>query len=317
MKFDHYNIRQLTAGDLAPYFNMVERNRKQLEDFFTGTVSRTRTLEDTTDFLAEMVERAKNRTYMPYVIVDELSGQFAGFLDLKNIDWSIPKAETGCYIDTSLAGKGAGTRAFQLFCTYCFETLGFRKLFLRTHESNTAAKRLAERCGFEREGVLRHDYKTTSGLLVDLVYYGRLNDPASSRTVSFEDYYSGKLLSDQEALLQENYTKVFSIDGAVKKKEEYTKKKLDNIVFYKSVGEDDLPVINSIRSEYGAVSFVLVEREMSGSYRIETGRAFTPDGIYDDYHYIMLFDAANQLIFEKIVNLFNGQQETDLRKYCK
>lgn len=178
MKFDHYTIRSLATDDLAPYFAMVERNRKRLADFFTGTVSRTATLDDTKEFLADITGRAKARTYLPYVIVDEQHDRFAGFLDLKNIDWSIPKSEMGCYIDRDFGGKGVGTKAFQLFCDYCFATFGFRKLFLRTHDSNTAAKRMAESSGFEREGVLRCDYRTTSGELVDLIYYGRLSSTA-------------------------------------------------------------------------------------------------------------------------------------------
>ncbi|MFT5779805.1 MAG: ribosomal-protein-serine acetyltransferase [Crocinitomicaceae bacterium] len=37
-----------------------------------------------------------------------------------------------------------------------------------------AAKKLAESCGFEIEGTIRKDYKTTSGELIDLIYYGLL-----------------------------------------------------------------------------------------------------------------------------------------------
>ena len=174
MTFDHFLIRPLTTDDLHPYFALVERNRKRLEDFFTGTVSRTRTLEDTQSFLADITARAEARTYMPYVIVDGESNSLVGFLDLKNIDWSIPKSEMGAWMDAEYAGKGVATKAFQIFCDYCFQTFGFAKLFLRTHDSNLAAQRLAESSGFEREGVLRRDYKTTSGELVDLIYYGRL-----------------------------------------------------------------------------------------------------------------------------------------------
>jgi hypothetical protein len=47
MQFDNYTIRPLTTEDLAAYFQLVEKNRKRLEGFFTGTVSRTKTLEDT------------------------------------------------------------------------------------------------------------------------------------------------------------------------------------------------------------------------------------------------------------------------------
>jgi RimJ/RimL family protein N-acetyltransferase len=175
MQFDHYSIRPLTIEDLEPYFQMVERNRDRLKDFFTGTVSRTSTLENTSAFLAEITERARARTYLPYLIVDHTSDMFVGFLDLKNIDWSIPKAEMGCYIDIEVAGQGLGVKAFQVFCEHSFQTFGFRKLFLRTHHTNTAARRIAESSGFQQEGILRWDYKTTSGELVDLIYYGRLN----------------------------------------------------------------------------------------------------------------------------------------------
>ena len=174
MQFDHYTIRLLSTNDLDDYYTMVEKNRKRLENFFTGTVSRTATKEDTKVFLQEIVQKAKDRTYFPYVIIDNTNGAIAGFLDVKNIDWNIPKAELGCYIDEEYAGKGIGTTAFGRFCDLCFEQYGFEKLFLRTHETNTAARRGAEKCGFEVEGVIRRDYKTTAGELVDLIYYGKL-----------------------------------------------------------------------------------------------------------------------------------------------
>lgn len=174
MTFDHFTIRPLTTTDLHPYFALVERNRKRLEDFFTGTVSRTQTLEYTQAFLADITAQAEAKTYMPFVILDTTNNSLIGFLDLKNIDWSIPKSEMGAWMDEAWAGKGVATKAFGTFCDYCFQTFDFKKLFLRTHSSNGAAQRLAEGAGFEREGILRRDYKTTSGELVDLIYYGRL-----------------------------------------------------------------------------------------------------------------------------------------------
>lgn len=174
MQFQTYSIRRLTPNDLHAYFELVQRNRQRLEAFFTGTVSKTATVENTQNFLEEMAQRAAARTYFPYIILDNNTQQIIGFLDLKNIDWSIPKSEIGCYIDEPYAGQGITTKGFAVFCEHCFAEYGFEKLFLRTHESNTAARRVAEACGFEVEGVIRKDYKTTAGELVDLVYYGRL-----------------------------------------------------------------------------------------------------------------------------------------------
>jgi RimJ/RimL family protein N-acetyltransferase len=174
MQFDNYSIRLLTEEDLEGYFELVENNRKRLEDFFTGTVSKTQTLEDTRTFLVDILQRANNKTYFPYIIVEDDSRKIVGFLDLKNLDWSVPKSEVGCYIDEHYAGQGITTKAFCLFCDFCFKEYGFQQLFLRTHETNTSARRVAEKCGFEIEGTIRKDYKTTSGELVDLIYYGRL-----------------------------------------------------------------------------------------------------------------------------------------------
>lgn len=174
--FENYTIRPLEVSDLKSYFDLVERNRKRLEDFFTGTVSRTKDLVETEIFLKELTTKRDAKLYFPFILVDNSTNEFVAFIDLKNLDWTIPKTEIGCYTDVKFAGKGLTTKAMKLFLDYCFEHFGFKKIFLRTHHTNKAAQTLAEKCGFEKEGNIRMDYKTTSGEIVDLIYYGRLND---------------------------------------------------------------------------------------------------------------------------------------------
>ena len=172
--FDHYTVRLIELRDLEKYFSLIDNNRKRLEDFFTGTVSRTRTFEDTEIFLKEIVQKRYAKLYYAFVIEDNENKEFVGFIDIKNIDWNIPKAELGCYTDERYAGKGITSKAFSLFVDYCFHHFGFAKLFLRTHESNAAAQKLAEKSGFQIEGKIRKDYKTTKGEVVDLIYYGKV-----------------------------------------------------------------------------------------------------------------------------------------------
>lgn len=159
--------------DIDPYFEMVQRNRERLADFFVGTVSRTKTFEEAQEFVEEMIRRTISRTYYPYVIIDDSNNCLVGFIDLKNIDWNIPKTEIGYYIDEAYAGKGIITQALGLVCEHCFDEKGFEKLFLRTHPQNISAQRVAEKCGFELEGTMRNDYKTSSGDLIDLLYFGK------------------------------------------------------------------------------------------------------------------------------------------------
>lgn len=173
--FEHYTIRPLEVSDLTSYFDMVEKNRKRLEDFFTGTVSRTKDLIETEIFLTELAAKRDAKQYFPFILKDNSTNELVAFFDLKNLDWTIPKTEIGCYTDKKFAGKGLTTKAMKLFLEYCFDHFEFKKIFLRTHHSNKPAQVLAEKCGFEKEGNIRMDYKTTSGEIVDLIYYGRLN----------------------------------------------------------------------------------------------------------------------------------------------
>ncbi|MDH7911140.1 GNAT family protein [Winogradskyella sp. SYSU M77433] len=173
--FENYTIRPLKIDDLNPYFDLVERNRKRLEDFFTGTVSKTRDLEATKNFLVEIDKKRNKKEYYPYLVVDNITNNFVAFIDLKNIDWSIPKTEIGCYTDEKHAGKGITTKALNLFIDFCFDNFNFKKIYLRTHKSNKAAQNVAKKCGFDLEGTIRMDYITTAGDIVDLMYFGRLN----------------------------------------------------------------------------------------------------------------------------------------------
>jgi ribosomal-protein-serine acetyltransferase len=171
MKIGHYTIRLLQPTDAFAFHDLIRRNTARLEDFFAGTVAKTRTQETTEQYVAEIMERIASRTYFPFIVLDT-DNTIAGFIDLKNIDWNIPKAELGFFMDEQYAGRGLAKQWMLAVMEHVIAEHRFVKLFLRTHVSNLAAQRLAESCGFEIEGTIRRDYKTTKGELVDLLYYG-------------------------------------------------------------------------------------------------------------------------------------------------
>ena len=108
-------------------------------------------------------------------MVDNTTNKLMAFIDLKNIDWTIPKTEIGCFTDKKISGKGITTKALKAFLDYSFNHFKFKKIYLRTHHTNKAAKTVAEKCDFELEGTIKMDYKTTSGKIIDLMYYGLIN----------------------------------------------------------------------------------------------------------------------------------------------
>ena len=175
ISFENYTIRPLEIDDLVKYFDLVDRNRSRLEDFFVGTVSNSKDIAATSVFLSELIEKRESKQYFPFVLIDNSTNNFISFFDLKNLDWTIPKTEMGFYTDEKFSGKGLTTKAMKHFLEYCFEQFEFKKIFLRTHHSNKAAQSLANKCGFVVEGTIKMDYKKTSGEIIDLIYYGLLN----------------------------------------------------------------------------------------------------------------------------------------------
>lgn len=172
MHFDHYELRLVQPADADAFFELIDHNRPRLEDFFAGTVARTRSLQDTRDYFKEIADRIEARTYFPHILIDLNTGQFIGFIDIKSIDWNIPKAEVGFFIDEHYEGLGILSQALPELIDFATSELQIRKLLIRTHPENYAARALAEKNGFQQEGIIRHDYKTSKGELVDLVYYG-------------------------------------------------------------------------------------------------------------------------------------------------
>jgi [ribosomal protein S5]-alanine N-acetyltransferase len=56
---------------------------------------------------------------------------------------------------TDRRGQGLTTEALNLFVQFLFETKTIRRLHLTVFVGNTASKRVAEKCGFQSEGIAR------------------------------------------------------------------------------------------------------------------------------------------------------------------
>ncbi|WP_452602620.1 GNAT family N-acetyltransferase [Pontimicrobium sp. MEBiC06410] len=176
MQFDNYKIKLLESSENKAFFNLIENNRVRLEDFFAGTVSRTQTFEDTVAYCREIEERITNKTYLPFIIIDTTTNDFVGLVDVKNIDWSIPKAELGLFIDKHYEGKGITTKAMRLVIKSIISKYHFKKLLCRASSKNLGSISVILKNNFKLEGTIRRDYKTTKGEIVDLNYYGRIFD---------------------------------------------------------------------------------------------------------------------------------------------
>ncbi len=171
---EDFTITLFDTAQSDAFFNLISKNRKRLEVFFAGTVSRTKTINETKVYCEDIKKRIEEKSYFSYIIRDKETDEFIGLIDVKNIDWNVPKAEMGYFIDSTYEGKGVISKALKFIIDYLAKNYEFKKLLCRVNSENVGSIKVAMKNGFELEGTIRSDYRTSNGEIVDLNYYGRV-----------------------------------------------------------------------------------------------------------------------------------------------
>jgi len=117
----------------------------------------------------------KEGTHSAFAVTDAADGLVVGSI---GVGWQDPEqgvAEVGYWVAREARGRGVATRATILVSRWAFEACRARRLQLRADVLNAASQRVAERAGFQREGVLRSvRFNQRQGRRVDFVLYSLL-----------------------------------------------------------------------------------------------------------------------------------------------
>ena len=88
----------------------------------------------------------------PFAIIERASGELAAAITL----WVHGRVgELGYWAAPGYRGRGYVPRAVRLLCSWAFDELELPRMQLGTLPGNASSQRVAEKCGFTREGVLR------------------------------------------------------------------------------------------------------------------------------------------------------------------
>ncbi len=89
-------------------------------------------------------------------VIETSEGRPIGNLGLFGIDETMGRATLGIFIgEKDCWSQGYGKEAIRQVLRYAFAELGLRRLELHTDEDNLRGVRCYEKCGFQREGLLR------------------------------------------------------------------------------------------------------------------------------------------------------------------
>ena len=113
----------------------------------------------------------------PHQFAVELDGRPVGSVGLNLGHGDV--GEAGYWLDASMRGRGVAAEALRLLCAYGFSEVGLARIQLRTDPDNVASQRVAEKAGFQREGVLRSSLLHPDGRRRDMIMWSLLpEDPA-------------------------------------------------------------------------------------------------------------------------------------------
>lgn len=154
-------LRPYELEDSTAYFEMCRRNNQHLLPFEPRNPIRdVKSLEQ-----AENLIRYFNMDWSAHVAFyyggwTKETGKFAMQLYIGLIDTDLPEFEIGYLTDLHHEGQGYVTEAVRAALKMLFENMNAHRVKLACNELNERSWRVAERCGFVREGHLRQTRKT-------------------------------------------------------------------------------------------------------------------------------------------------------------
>ncbi len=133
------------------------------------------TVEQTTEYLRGAIERTtQDKEYHLHVFTRE--GIFVGCNGLHTVDWRIPRAEIGYWLDQRHTGRGYAQESAAALTDFATTVMGLRRIQILVSDKNHASWRIPERLGYPLEGIHRWDRINPDGQRDHTRVYAIIND---------------------------------------------------------------------------------------------------------------------------------------------
>ncbi|QTE27946.1 GNAT family N-acetyltransferase [Pengzhenrongella sicca] len=111
---------------------------------------------DAREYFVEQEQARQSGSALTVAIASPLDeAVILGGASLYDVDLNQARAGIGYWLAPDARGRGAATHTVRLLAGWAFSTLGLQRIELTCGPDNDGSQRVAERCGFVHEGVLR------------------------------------------------------------------------------------------------------------------------------------------------------------------
>jgi ribosomal-protein-serine acetyltransferase len=163
-------LRTLHRGLAARIFQTVDAERQHLGKWLPWVQS-TQGMADSVKFLQNAREMFLRGEGVHGAIWDQ--DQFVGMMALRITSRADRTGHVGYWLSSRAQGRGIVSRLLGEFVAYCFEDWKLHRLELHCAVANERSCRVAERIGFQCEGVLR-EARLVNGEFLDMKLFSLL-----------------------------------------------------------------------------------------------------------------------------------------------
>lgn len=158
------------ANDL---FEIIKNNRDFFKYMPWADIEKP---EQEFSFLTDAEKAWKKQEKATHGIFLRKDGHFVGVCTMFNINWKNESGEIGYWLDPKYAGQGFMTEAVDAVSKEFFG-MGFKRITILANPENIASCKVAEKCGFKREGIMRsYDFLPTINQREDVALYAKINE---------------------------------------------------------------------------------------------------------------------------------------------
>jgi RimJ/RimL family protein N-acetyltransferase len=168
-------LRPFGPGDGEWYYAMSQRNRAHLMRYEAENVALSiRSAEEAEILVRELAVEWGVRDHLFWGAFEKASAAFVAQIYVGVVDWALPEFRIGYFADVDHEGQGYVTEAVKATLHIVFEHLKAHRVRIECDDTNERSCRVAERCGFVREGHFRENKKNADGIVSGTLYFGLL-----------------------------------------------------------------------------------------------------------------------------------------------
>lgn len=154
-------------------FDIITKNR----DFFKYMPwANIEKAESEFEFLQSAEKGWKRQEKATYGIFLQPNNDFIGVCTFFEIKWGNESGEIGYWLNPNYAKQGFMTEAVNAVSEEFFNA-GFKRIIIKANPENIASCKVAEKCGFAREGIMRsYDFLPTINKREDVILYAKIKE---------------------------------------------------------------------------------------------------------------------------------------------